>query len=107
MTPLFKHIRGSTNGVIVCDEIWFVCHFVSYEKPRRYYHIIIKLDLNTLKFISHSIPFTFEGEPIEYCCGLRVDNDLLYMTYSIKDNNSNIAVLKKNTIKFMDEDLMY
>jgi len=107
MSSFFKRISGSSNGVIIGDEIWFVCHFISYGKPRHYYHIIVKLDLNSLKFISNSIPFTFEGNPIEYCCGLKLHNDLLYMTYSVKDNNSNIAIIKKDAITFMDKDLMY
>ena len=107
MSSFFKRISGSSNGVIIGDEIWFVCHFISYGKPRHYYHIIVKLDLNSLKFISNSIPFTFEGNPIEYCCGLKLHNDLLYMTYSVKDNNSNIAIIKKDAITFMNKDLMY
>jgi len=107
MPKMFKQISGSSNGVIVDNEIWFVCHFISYQNPRHYYHIIIKLDLYTLKFSGNSRPFRFEGQPIEYCCGLRLHRNLLYMTYSVKDNSSNIAVIQKEKITFIEKDLSF
>jgi hypothetical protein len=31
----FKSLRGSTNGIIIDNEIWFISHIVSYEDRRR------------------------------------------------------------------------
>jgi hypothetical protein len=28
------------------DEIWFICHLVSYEESRHYYHVMVVLDKN-------------------------------------------------------------
>jgi hypothetical protein len=65
----FKHFRGSTNGVRVGDEVWFVCHVVSYEDRRYYYHVIVALDINTLEVRRFTQFFTFEGEKVEYTLG--------------------------------------
>ena len=43
--PFIKWLRGSTNGVNIknladgSNEVWFICHLVSYEDRRYYYHI--------------------------------------------------------------------
>ena len=99
----FSYIRGSTNGIIINNEIWFVCHMVAHQNQRYYYHSFVVLDIDTLFIKKYSIPFTFHGKPIEYCCGLRRHNDLLYLTYSINDASSNIAVLKLDSVQFIDE----
>jgi hypothetical protein len=33
-SPFFKRMRGSTNGVLVNGEMWFVTHVVSYIAPQ-------------------------------------------------------------------------
>lgn len=99
----FSYIRGSTNGIIINNEIWFVCHTVAHQNRRYYYHSFVVLDIDTLFIKKYSIPFTFHGKPIEFCCGLRRHNDLLYLTYSINDASSNIAVIKIDSVKFIDE----
>jgi hypothetical protein len=40
----FSRLRGSTNGVAVGTDIWFICHAVSYEDRRYYYHIVVVMD---------------------------------------------------------------
>ena len=53
MPEFFRNIRGSTNGLIMKDkssEIWFVCHLVSDEDRRYYYHYLVVLDVKTLEF---------------------------------------------------------
>jgi hypothetical protein len=74
-TPVFfKHLRGSTNGIRVClessnCETWFLCHAVSYEDRRYYYHIIVAIDAETGNVTRWSKFFTFEGKPVEYVLG--------------------------------------
>jgi len=67
--PIFQTFRGSTNACRIGTELWFICHSVSYETRRYYYHVVVILDSETLELKRYSIPFTFEGSPVEHCCG--------------------------------------
>jgi hypothetical protein len=97
MPRIFKHVRGSTNGVNYKNEIWFVGHIVSYEQPRHYYHIFSVFDEN-MKLLRYSAPFKFNTECIEYCLGLIVEDDRVICTYSSWDRTTNIAVYDKTYI---------
>lgn len=73
----FRQVRGSTNGVYLADkrEIWFLCHLVSYEERRRYYHLFIVLDGDTLILKKWTPLFIFEKETlVEYSLGFVIDN---------------------------------
>ncbi len=95
MPEIFNGIRGSTNGTIILDvnEIWFICHIVSYEEKRHYYHMMVVLDLHTLKLKKYSNMFTFNKINIEYCLGLDFYDNNFYITYSTMDNTSNLGVI--------------
>jgi len=97
MPKFFRYIRGSTNGFSYKDEIWFVTHMVSYETPRHYYHVIVVLDAD-MNLVRYSYPFKFEGEPIEYCLGIVVEDENVILTYSTWDRTSKIAIYNKNYI---------
>ena len=105
LPKIFSHLRGSTCGFTFDNEIWFISHIVSYEKPRHYYHIFAVFDLN-MNLQRYSAPFKFEGEPIEYCVGLIVEHDRLIVPYSTWDRTTKIAIYNKtyiNTlIKYMN-----
>jgi len=101
----FKHLRGSTNGVAIGDEIWFIGHLVSYEDRRYYYHMFMVLDAVTLKLKKYSAPFTFEGDKVEYTLGfipIRSDDgvDHLLIGYSIMDRETKYLSIEK---RFVDE----
>ena len=69
-TPaIFKYFRGSTNGIRIGDEIWFICHVVSYEDRRYYYHAFFTLDATTYEVRRFTPLFTFEGDKVEYTLG--------------------------------------
>jgi len=97
MPKLFKHMRGSTNGFNYNNEIWFVTHIVSYETPRHYYHAIVVFDTD-MNLLRYSAPFKFEGESIEYCLGIVVEDERVVLTYSTWDRTSKIAIYNKNYI---------
>ena len=61
-SPLFKLVRGSSCGYNIPNEneIWFVCHIISYEKERHYMHLIVILDSNTFEVKSISQPFNLK-----------------------------------------------
>lgn len=120
-TPkLFSRVRGSTCGYvynkkvgenengnikinITESEIWFINHIVSYESPRHYYHIISVFDSN-MNLLRYSAPFKFEGEPIEYCLSIIVENDRVLINYSVWDRTTKIGVYDKN---YIDSMLLY
>jgi len=111
-TPLiFSRIRGSTcgfkyskkidevkNGNIIIDveetEVWFVNHIVSYESPRHYYHIISVFDSN-MNLLRYSAPFKFEGESIEYCLSIVVEEERVLINYSTWDRTTRIGIYEK------------
>ena len=114
-TPkIFSRVRGSTCGYvydkkvgqnengnikidIVESEIWFINHIVSYETPRHYYHIISVFDSN-MNLLRYSAPFKFEGEPIEYCLSIVVEDEKVLINYSVWDRTTKIGVYDKNYI---------
>ena len=120
MPNIFKQFRGSTCGFkyskkvgenvngnisinIEEEEIWFVTHIVSYENPRHYYHIIAVFDSN-LNLLRYSAPFKFEGEPIEYCLSIVVEDDQVLMNYSTWDRTTRIGFYDK---KYIDSIVKY
>jgi hypothetical protein len=120
-TPLiFNYMRGSTCGFkyskpvgefkngnipiqIVEDEIWFVTHIVSEEAPRHYYHVIVVFDAN-MKLLRYSAPFKFEGEPIEFCLSIVVEDERVLINYSTWDRTTRIGVYDK---KYIDSIIKY
>jgi hypothetical protein len=94
MPRLFSHARGSTCGFKFGNELWFVLHMVSYEEPRHYYHFIAVFDAS-MNLLRYSAPFTFKGEPIEYCLGLIVEENRVLITYSCWDRTTQLALYDK------------
>jgi tetratricopeptide (TPR) repeat protein len=101
ITPnFFRWIRGSTNGVKVNDEVWFICHLVSYEECRYYYHIIVVLDLFTLKLKRFTKLFTFEKEKVEFTLGfVFMEKEKHFLIgYSIRDRETKYMMVSKDNI---------
>lgn len=97
-TPnLFKHVRGSTHGIRIKDEIWFLCHLVSFENRRYYYHIMVVLDTGSLKIKKYTHPFTFEKSPVEYALGIVYNENagVFLISYSAMDRTSRVCVIPK------------
>jgi tetratricopeptide (TPR) repeat protein len=123
MPRIFTNARGSTCGykyvnVINLDnindnsgisftleekEIWFIVHLVSYETPRHYYHMFVVFDSN-LHLLRYSAPFVFEGQQIEYCLSLVVENERVIVNYSDWDRTTKIAIYDK---KYIDSIIIY
>jgi hypothetical protein len=103
LPKMFKHMRGSSNGAEFNNEIWFVTHIVSYEQPRHYYHLFVVFD-KFMKLLRYSSPFKFEGECIEYCVGLVVEEGRVIVPYSTWDRTTKIAIYDK---KYIDSIVKY
>ena len=97
--PIFKDLRGSSNGCIVGDEVWFLTHMVQYCTPRHYYHMIVVMDANTLAFKRHSILFKFHGECIEYGLGLIVEPTRIILSYSRMDRTSAVLTMERENVE--------
>ena len=100
MPNFFSIIRGSTCETIDLEtnEKWFICHFVSHENPRKYYHIFVVLD-NNLNLLKYSAPFKFENEPIEYCLSILIENEQIIINYSTWDRTTKIGIYDKKYIQ--------
>lgn len=92
----FRYIRGSTNGVSINNDIWFLCHLVSYESRRYYYHIMIVLDKTTFTVKKYTPILKFGEEPVEYTLGfIEMGTDLL-IGYSILDKETKYIMVPKD-----------
>lgn len=99
----FKLLRGSTNGVKINNEIWFICHAVSYEDRRYYYHTFIILDAQTMNVKKYTPLFTFDGNKVEYTLGfiyLEKTNEFM-IGYSIMDRQTEYMIINKENIDEM------
>jgi len=126
MPSIFTHARGSAGGfkyvkkynfsVINADEninieisenkgieYWFVVHYVSYERPRHYYHSFVVFDEN-MNLLRYSAPLKFQNECIEYCLGIVVEDNRVIATYSSMDRTTSIACYDK---KYIESKLVY
>ena len=100
----FKHVRGSTHGVSVGEnEVWFLCHLVSYEDRRYYYHLIIVLDSSTYELKRYTPLFTFEKEKVEYSLGFVYfkEKKQLLFGYSTLDRETKYMCIGKHIIEEM------
>jgi tetratricopeptide (TPR) repeat protein len=88
---ILKHTRGSTNGVTVNGEIWFICHVVFYgSKPTSYYHYFVTIDPETYIVKWTSKLFKFTKKNVEYCIGLDYcnTNNKFLIGYSVFDSTT-------------------
>ena len=100
-TPnFFRWVRGSTNGVTIGDEIWFICHLVSYEERRYYYHLFVVLDSNTMELKKYTRLFTFEKEKVEYTLGFVYfeERNQFLIGYSVLDSKTKYMMISKENI---------
>jgi len=103
--PFFKYVRGSTNGINIGNEIWFICHVVSYERRRFYYHTIIVLDDTTYQMKRFTKLFTFDKEKVEYTLGFEYlpDKKQFMIGYSTMDCTTKYTLVSEEEIR----DLFY
>jgi tetratricopeptide (TPR) repeat protein len=101
----FRFLRGSTNGVLIQGEIWFICHAVSYEDRRYYYHIVVVVDPQTYDIKRYTPLFSFEGSHVEYTLGFVYFDtiDHLLIGYSVYDKTTQYLQLPRT---FFEKDMI-
>jgi tetratricopeptide (TPR) repeat protein len=94
----FRDVRGSTHGVRVGNELWFLCHIVNYTMPRGYYHLFVVLDSNNFSYKRHSTLFKFHSESIEYALGLVIEPERILISYSRMDRTSAVMSIPRQVV---------
>ena len=99
----FSHLRGSTNGVRINNEIWFLCHTVSYEDRRYYYQMFVVLDADTYLPKYYTPWITFEKKKVEYSLGFVYMKciDAFVIGYSLMDCETKYMTVRLADIKEM------
>lgn len=95
----FKIIRGSSCGFVFENETWFVCHAVSHEKPREYYHIFVVFDSAMTTLVNYTPLLKFSKKPIEYVLSLIVTDTTIIVPYSVMDGATKIGTFDKKYIE--------
>ena len=84
-TPkLLSHMRGSSTLVQDGDYYYGITHSVIYNTPRKYYHMVVKIDAKTNRLVGYTDPFYFINNAIEYCLGF------------LKQGTKYIAIVSQN-----------
>lgn len=100
-TPLFfSHMRGSSTLIDDGTYTWGITHCVIYEQPRKYYHMVIKIESSTNKLLAYTNPFFFMNNSIEYCIGFDKKDSKIYAFVSQNDSNPVF-------VEFNDYDLVW
>jgi len=102
-TPyFFSHLRGSSNGVNIGNEIWFLCHLVSYEDRRYYYHLFVIIDSTTFELKKYTTLFTFTKEKVEYSLGfIYQETGEFFIGYSVLDCSTHFMKVPKRVLDEM------
>jgi glycosyltransferase involved in cell wall biosynthesis len=98
--PILQHMRGSSTLVEDGGFAWGITHCVIYKQPRKYYHMVVKIDLATDMIVGYTLPFFFIKNAIEYCLGFEKRGDTFYAFVSQNDAD---PVL----VEFKDKDLVW
>lgn len=96
----FHNFRGSSNGVLFDNKIWFIVHSqVSFNEKKHYCHRFVVLNKD-LTIYGYSKQFKFENYLVEFCIGFELSyNNNFIITYSTLDRTSNMIVLNPEFIK--------
>ena len=89
-TPMFSRVRGSSPFVETHKGWVGVVHFSYESSPRRYFHILVLLDRNTLLPVSYSNYFVFRNVSIEFCVGFAVESETYTFWISNFDRDSEV-----------------
>ena len=99
---IFSTFRGSTNGIIIGNEIWLIVHCVHFVSNKRYYyHRFVVLEYSSLFSIKkYSYPFTLSIKPVEYTLGFIHDeiSDNFIISFSEMDKNSKILSINREKV---------
>jgi hypothetical protein len=101
-TPwFFQHVRGSAVPIRVGDELWALVHYVEYSTPRKYFHLFVSLDPETLCPRAVTLPFVFHAHGIEYCLGARAVDTGVECVFSSWDDNPRTTTIPFDALEWI------
>jgi glycosyltransferase involved in cell wall biosynthesis len=87
-TPHFlTNMRGSSTLVKDGRYYYGMTHCVMYMTPRKYYHMVVKIDGETDKLVGYTLPFFFLNNAIEYVLGFDKRGDTFTAIVSQNDRD--------------------
>ena len=104
----FSFVRGSANGVTITsddgtDETWFLCHAVSHEHRRFYYHLIVVLDGATFAVKKYTSLWTFHANAkTEFSLGFMPmdrNSSQFLIGYSVNDQETKYMTVLRNVFE--------
>jgi tetratricopeptide (TPR) repeat protein len=100
-TPkFFSHLRGSSCVVEEGRFIYAITHIVMYFQPRKYYHVVVKIDSQTDTFVGYTDPFYFCNNAIEYCLGFHKQGMNYTAIVSQNDRNPVLVQFKEKDLRW-------
>jgi len=100
-TPKFlSHMRGSSTLVEEGGYLWGITHCVIYKTPRKYYHMVVKLDPKTNRLVGYTDPFFFINNAIEYCLGFEKRGSEYTVIVSQNDANPVMVTFKDADVRW-------
>jgi len=101
-TPkFFEHMRGSTNIAEFRGALFCITHVVQY--PRKYYHIVVRINKSSRQVEAYTSPFYFKTNAIEYTLGMDIsDGGLMNVIVSQNDMNPMLCTIDMSTLRFYD-----
>jgi hypothetical protein len=100
-TPkMFEHMRGSSNFVNYKNSLWAITHVVIYSQPRKYYHLVVKINKDTYKLEHYTMPFYFKNNHIEYCLGIEIRDNSMFAFVSQNDKDTMLVEINLDNLDF-------
>jgi hypothetical protein len=96
--PNFNRVRGSTVFIDVDEYLLGVVHFSIDDSPRKYYHMLVSLNKETLCPLKYSEIFCFQHIGIEFCIGFWKQNNEYLFWVSKMDRNASFIKVNINEI---------
>jgi hypothetical protein len=101
-TPeLFVHVRGSSNVVLYRGNMYCLVHIVTYTSPRKYYHMLVRMNPETKQPMAYTAPFYFRNNAVEYTLGMDIRDGKLSTIVSQNDMNPVVATIDMREFRFI------
>jgi hypothetical protein len=95
-----EHMRGRSN-LVEENGFWYgITHCVIYQQPRKYYHMVVKIDGATNKLVGYTDPFFFVKNAIEYCLGFQKRGDSYIAVVSQNDRDPILVTFKNADVRW-------
>lgn len=95
-----EHMRGSSN-LIEEGGFWYgITHCVIYQQPRKYYHMVVKIDGATNRLVGYTDPFFFVKNAIEYSLGFLKRGDTYVAIVSQNDRHPIMVTFEDKDIRW-------